>query len=162
MNAEKRCFILGMVVAFSECVAGGCKRLALSPPLLPGEFDEIAEEACAIVEKHGLIWDRERNPELPEGQRWEWLLIAARRQTLETYRELRRQGFSPARSLEPFYGLLSYDPEQGVHTGYDAYRAYFPPDAAECYEIEHDHHKTCKTETNKGRTLDNMRLHRYN
>lgn len=126
MTVEKRCFILGMITAFSECVAGGCKDLALSPPLTPGEYEQIKEEACALVERHGLAWLRERNPELPEERRWEWLVIAARRETLDAYLELRRRGFSPARSLEPFHGLLSYDPSRGVSVRYDAYRAYFP------------------------------------
>ena len=123
---DRRSFILGMVTAFSECVAGGCKRLALSPPLMPEEYARIAPEACLLVERHGLIHHHETNPELPEGERWEWLLIAARQSTIDEYLALRARGFSPARSLEPFYGLLSYDPAQGVHTGYDAYRAYFP------------------------------------
>lgn len=126
MDDKKRYFILGMITAFSECVAGGCKRLALSPPLKPGEYGEVGEEACAIIEKHGLVHYHELNAELPEGERWEWLLIAARRETLDDYLELRGRGFSPARSLEPFHGLLSYDAEQGVSTGYDAYREYFP------------------------------------
>lgn len=128
MEREKRYFILGMIVAFCECVAGGCKDLALSPPLLPGEYEEICDEARDIVARHGLLCAHERNAELPEAERWEWLLIAARRETLEAYRELREQGCSPARSLEPFHGLLSYNAEKGVHTGYDAYRAYFPMD----------------------------------
>ena len=126
MTVEKRCFILGMIVAFSECVAGGCKRLALSPPLEPGEYDEIGAEIDAIIEKHGLIHFRERNAELPEGERWEWVLIAARQRTIDAYLALRRQGHSPARSLEPFFDLLSYNAGEGVRTGYDAYRAYFP------------------------------------
>lgn len=29
MGYDKRSFIMGMITAFSECVAGGCKRLAL-------------------------------------------------------------------------------------------------------------------------------------
>ena len=126
MDIGKRCFILGMITAFSECVAGGCKRLALSPPLKPEEYGEVGEEACAIIEKHGLVHYHELNAELPKGERWEWLLIAARRETIDAYLELRRRGLSPARSLEPFHALLSYDAAQGVHTGYDAYRAYFP------------------------------------
>lgn len=126
MDDKKRYFILGMITAFSECVAGGCKRLALSPPLKPEEYEEIAAEACPLIERHGLLHWHETNPELPEGERWEWLLIAARRETLDDYLELRGRGFSPARSLEPFHGLLSYDAEQGVSTGYDAYREYFP------------------------------------
>ena len=40
-NLDKRSFILGMVTAFSECVAGGCKRLALSPPLVHEDYDMI-------------------------------------------------------------------------------------------------------------------------
>ena len=127
MEDNKRYFILGMVTAFSECVAGGCKRPALSPPLKPEEYGEVCGEACAIIERHGLLHWHERNAELPEAERWEWLLIAARRETIEAYLALRARGYSPARSLEPFHELLSYDAEQGVHTGYDAYRDYFPP-----------------------------------
>ena len=99
MTSEKRAFILGMVTAFSECVAGGCKRLALSPPLMPEEYAQIAPEACLLVERHGLIHHHETNPELPEGERWEWLLIAARQSTIDEYLALRARGFSPARSL---------------------------------------------------------------
>ena len=129
MDGEKRCFILGMIVAFCECVAGGCKRLALSPPLRPAERAEIEAEAREIIEKHGLLCMLERNGELSEGECWEWLLIAARQRTFDEYLRLRGEGHSPARSLEPFYGLLSYDAEEGVRTGYDAYREYFPWEA---------------------------------
>ena len=126
MAYDKRSFIMGMVTAFSECVAGGCKRLALSPPLRPGEYGQFGPEACAIIEKHGLVHHHERNEDMPEEGRWEWILIAARRETLDAYLDLRRQGLSPARSLEPFSGLLSYNAAEGVHTGYDAYREFFP------------------------------------
>lgn len=123
---DKRSFILGMITAFSECVAGGCKRLALSPPLTPADRTAVGEEARAIIEKHGLLCSHERNPELPKNERFEWLLIAARQETLDAYWALRREGHSPARSLAPFAALLSYDPSQGVTTHYDAYREYFP------------------------------------
>ena len=126
MTTQKRCFILGMIVAFSECVAGGCKKLALSPPLEPGEYEEIGGEMRQIIEKHGLIHLHEKNAELDEGERWEWVLIAARQRTLDAYMALRARGYSPAKSLEPFYGLLSYNESEGVRTGYDAFRAYFP------------------------------------
>ena len=82
MTSEKRAFILGMVTAFSECVAGGCKRLALSPPLMPEEYARIAPEACLLVERHGLIHHHETNPELPEGERWEWRVSELRPPTL--------------------------------------------------------------------------------
>ncbi len=123
---DKRSFILGMITAFSECVAGGCKRLALSPPLTGEDFALVADEAREIIRRHGLISYHEQNADLPENERFEWLLIAARQETIDAYLALRREGKSPARSLAPFAQLLSYDPSQGVSTGYDAYWEYFP------------------------------------
>ena len=128
MNTEKpdkRSFILGMITAFSECVAGGCKKLALSPPLTAEEYRMAAEEAYEIIEKHGLVHFHELNGDQPEEKRFEWILIAGKRETLDRYLELREQGLSPAESLAPFAELLSYNPEESVHTGYDAYRAFF-------------------------------------
>ena len=29
-------------------------------------------------------------------------------------------------SLKPFHELLSYNPKESIHTGYDAYRTFFP------------------------------------
>ena len=126
MGYDKRSFVMGMITAFSECVAGGCKRLALSPPLLPGEYEQMGAEAEAIIEKHGLLHYHERNLDMPRDGRWEWILIAARKQTIEAYVELREKGLSPAVSLAPFAELLSYNAAEGVHTGYDAYREFFP------------------------------------
>ena len=126
MNYDKRSFVMGMVTAFCECVAGGCKRLALSPPLTPEEYADFEAEAVDIVEKHGLVHSHERNADMPPEGRWEWLLIAARPETLDAYAELRRRGHRPAESLAPFSDLLSYPPDEAVRTGYDAYRAFFP------------------------------------
>ena len=123
---DKRSFILGMVTAFSECVAGGCKRLALSPPMARKDYEDVRDEACGIIEKHGLVHYHEPNTDRPEGERVDWILIAARQETIDRYLELRGRGFSPMDSLEPFSELLSYNPEESVHTGYDAYREYFP------------------------------------
>ena len=67
-----------------------------------------------------------RNPDRPEESRFDWILIAARQETINQYLALRKQGYSPAVTLAPFSELLSYNPAEGVHTGYDAYRAYFP------------------------------------
>jgi len=127
MNREtdKYSFILGMITAFCECVAGGCKKLALSPPLGPEDYSMVAEEANAIIEKHGLTHDHERNLDQPEDKRVEWILIAGKRETIQRYLALREKGFSPMDSLAPFSELLSYDPANSVHTGYDAYQAYF-------------------------------------
>ncbi len=123
---DKRSFILGMITAFSECVAGGCKRLALSPPLSRADYGLVGDEANAIIEKHGLLHYHELNMDQPGNVRFEWILIAAKQETIDRYLALRGQGYSPVDSLGPFAELLSYNPGEGVHTGYDAYRAYFP------------------------------------
>ena len=123
---DKRSFILGMITAFSECVAGGCKRLALSPPLTSRDYEMIRGEAEQIIEKHGLLHHHEKNLDQPEAARFEWILIAGKRETIDQYLALRARGVSPVDSLEPFSDLLSYNPAESVHTGYDAYRALFP------------------------------------
>lgn len=122
---DKRSFILGMITAFSECVAGGCKRLALSPPLTQNDYASVAEEANAIIEKHGLLHYHEKKPDQAEENRFEWILIAGKQETIDQYLDLRERGFSPVDSLAPFSDLLSYNPEESIHTGYDAYRSYF-------------------------------------
>ena len=124
-DLDKRSFILGMVTAFSECVAGGCKRLALSPPLTRDDYEMVKEDACSIIEKHGLVHLHEKNEDLPEEERFEWIVIAGRQETLDRYKELRGEGYSPALSLEPFFEVLSYNPAESIHTGYDAYRELF-------------------------------------
>ena len=122
---DRRSFILGMVTVFSECVAGGCKRLALSPPLSRDDYRTIAAEAEEIIEKHGLLHYHEENLDRPEAVRFDWILIAGKRETIDRYLSLREQGYSPMDSLAPFSELLSYDPSESVHTGYDAYRELF-------------------------------------
>ena len=122
---DKVSFILGMITAFSECVAGGCKRLALSPPLTREDYAEAGSEAEEIISRYGLVHYHETNPEIPENVRFEWILIAGKQETIDEYLSLRKQGFSPAESLKPFYRLLSYREEESVHTGFDAYREYF-------------------------------------
>jgi hypothetical protein len=72
-----------------------------------------------------LIHYHEKNPDLPEEKRFEWILIARRQKTIDRYLELRGSGCNPADSLVPFSELLSYKPEESVHTGYDAFRSYF-------------------------------------
>ena len=122
---DKQSFILGMITAFCECVAGGCKRLALSPPMARKDYLMIRDEGRALIARHGLICHHEDNADLPPEERVDWLLIAAEQKTLDEYLALRAKGHSPVRSLEPFYALLSYDPSRSISTGYDAYRDYF-------------------------------------
>ena len=122
---EKRSFILGMITAFCECIAAGCKDLALSPPLTHADYEEVRAEAEEIIEKHGLLHAHEENMDVPEDERFEWILMASREETFRRYRALREQGLSPLRSLGPFSELLSYQAEKSVSTGYDAYREIF-------------------------------------
>lgn len=120
---DKYAFILGMITAFCECVAGGCKKLALSPPLTGGDYETVSQEAEKIIEKHGLLHYHETNLDRPVP--FDWIVIAGKRETIEQYKALRQAGYSPAVSLEPFSELLSYNKKESVHTGYDAYRDYF-------------------------------------
>ena len=124
---DQRSFILGMVTAFCECVAGGCKRMALSPPMTDEAWDMASWEATDLVRKHGLVCFHEENKDMPEENRFHWLVIAARQETLDEYLRLRAEGCKPSRGLKPFYALLSYNEAQAVHTGYDAYRELFMP-----------------------------------
>ena len=123
---DKKSFILGMITAFCECVAGGCKRLALSPPMTKADFEMVEKDALSIISGHGLISYHEENLDIPSEARVDWLLIAGKAETIEAYLALRREGFSPVLSLRPFFDLLSYRPEEAVHTGYDAYLSFFP------------------------------------
>ena len=125
-DLDKKSYILGMITAFSECVAGGCKRLALSPPLTREDYVQTADEANMIIEKHGLLHYHEENLDQPESRRFEWILIAGKQRTIDQYLELREKGYSPMDSLAPFSELLSYNPAESIHTGYDAYREFFP------------------------------------
>ncbi|MBR4443439.1 MAG: hypothetical protein IKS52_09245, partial [Clostridia bacterium] len=106
MAYDKYSYIMGMVTAFCECVAGGCKRLALSPPLTHEDYVLVEAEARRVIAAHGLVQYHERNEDAPADRRWEWILIARRPETIDEYLRLRAAGNSPVRSLEPFYGLL--------------------------------------------------------
>lgn len=125
MKYDKAFFILGMVTAFCECVANGCKRLALSPPMKRSDFEAVEAEARAIIEKHGLLHYHEENADLAEGQRFDWLLIARRPEVIDEYVRRRQAGMKPSESLAPFSDLLSYNAAEAVSTGYDAYAEIF-------------------------------------
>lgn len=126
IDMDKRSFVMGMITAFCECVAGGCKRLALSPPLKHEDYVAFRDEAEGIIEKHGLKHYHEQNLDLPDEDRFEWIIIALKQDTINEYLAIRNKGINPARSLEPFWKVLSYDPDESVHTGYDAFKEFFP------------------------------------
>ena len=121
---DKFSFICGMVTAFCECVAAGCKPIALSPPMERADFLAAREECARIIERHGLFWFHEENRDLPARERRDWMVIYARDTAIAEYARLRAAGESPARNLSPFAGILGYSDDR-ISTGYDAYRAYF-------------------------------------
>ena len=123
---EKKSFILGMVTAFCECVAAGCKDLALSPPLTASDYHEVHMDAEVLTKKHGLIAYHKKNEDLPSAERFEWIVITRNTETLAEYLALRDLGYSPAKSLKPFEKVLSYRPDKAVDVQYDAYRELFP------------------------------------
>lgn len=54
MEIDRRSFQLGMINCFAEMVAVGVKRLAISPPLDPADYEAIREASRAIVEGSGI------------------------------------------------------------------------------------------------------------
>lgn len=124
---DRNSFILGMVAAFCECVAGGAKPLALSPPLTHQDYAQVGQETMTMAQRHGLVAYHEENLDLPLPQRFHWVVVSRDQERLEAYLALRRQGFHPRRDLTPFFGVLGYT-QQRIHTGYDAFHALFPPE----------------------------------
>lgn len=120
-------FIYGMVTAFCECVAAGCKPMALSPPMRDAAFAAAGGMAIQLIEAHGLSAYHEENLDLPPALRVHWLVIYAEARVIDAYRQRRAAGKSPARGLDDFADLLGYR-GTGIHTGYDAYRTLFADD----------------------------------
>lgn len=54
MKIHRLSFQLGMINCFAEMVAAGVKRLAISPPLDPEEYEKIREASEAIVSGSGI------------------------------------------------------------------------------------------------------------
>lgn len=52
---DKRSYNLGVIGAFSEVVAFGIKKLALSAPLAPEEMSQLIEEAERIAQSNGVF-----------------------------------------------------------------------------------------------------------
>ncbi|MEG2858413.1 MAG: hypothetical protein RSA12_00820 [Clostridia bacterium] len=119
---ERQSFILGMMTAFCECVAGGSKPLALSPPLSDADYAQVRAQALSLVEAHGLKAYHEKNEDLPEAARCHWIVIYARPEVLDAYLSLRASGKNPKRELDAFAEVLGYTPYR-IHTSYDGFHA---------------------------------------
>ena len=76
MTFDQRSFQLGMINCFAEMVAVGVKRLAISPPLSPEEYEAISEASESIVKGSGirsyleesLLVTRLQTPEFTRGK----------------------------------------------------------------------------------------------
>jgi len=118
-------FQLGMINCFAEMVAAGVKRLAISPPLRPEDYEEIREASEAIVEGSGIQSYLETSLlvtdlQSPEFTRGKWSVLYFKDQgTLKAYLDLkkRKESLEAAGAYTPearrgisreFMRLLSY------------------------------------------------------
>lgn len=123
-SMDKRSFAMGMIAAFSECVAADAKPLALSPPLRKEDFDALREEAADMIAAYGLSVYYEMNADLPEEKRVYWMVIYAQAEALDAYLRLRAKGENPSKRIDAFAEALGYGPKR-THTAYDAYVEMF-------------------------------------
>jgi hypothetical protein len=108
MSIDRKSFMLGMITAFAECLAGEAKRLALSPPFYPEDLEGIRQEAERIAEEQGIYLFFEENADLPMPGMLHWYVMYKFPDALEEYRRLRSMGYNPALHFEKFASLLSY------------------------------------------------------
>ena len=118
-------FMLGMINCFIEMVACGVKRLALSPPLSPDDYELVSAASKEIADRSGVRWHLEKSLmvtdlQTPEFTRGKWSILYFKdEQTLQDYQSLkRRQSDLKAKGLytaderqeisREFMRLLSY------------------------------------------------------
>ncbi len=95
MTVDERSFQLGMINCFAEMVSVGVKRLAISPPLTPEEYEDVKEASAAIVEGSGIQSYLEQfllvtHLQTPEFTRGKWsILYFKESETLEAYLALK-------------------------------------------------------------------------
>jgi hypothetical protein len=111
---DRRSFILGMITAFAECIANECKKIALSPPFYPQDYDILLAEAEKIAREQGIYLWYDKNLDIPETIRLNWFVLYKFPEVLDEYKRLRDQGDNPAWNLEKFSDLLSYGTAWGA------------------------------------------------
>jgi hypothetical protein len=107
-SIDRKSFMLGMITAFAECLAGEAKKMAFSPPFYPEDYKSLREEAERICQEQGVFLWHEKNADLPAAKRLHWLVLFKFPEILKEYKKLRRKGFNPALHFEKFMALLSY------------------------------------------------------
>jgi hypothetical protein len=105
---DRKSYILGMMTAFAECVTCECKKVALTPPFYPQDYDSVASEAARIAKDQGISLWYEENRDIPENKRLNWFVLYKFPEVLEEYKNLRENGYNPAWHFAKFSDLLSY------------------------------------------------------
>jgi hypothetical protein len=116
-SIDRKSFMLGMITAFAECLAGEAKKMAFSPPFYPEDYDGLRREAEQICQEQGIFVWYEENADLPAEKRLHWLVLFKFPEVLEEYKKLRQEGFNPALHFEKFIALLSYGSVWGKKAG---------------------------------------------
>ena len=107
-SIDRKSFMLGMITAFAECLAGEAKKLAFSPPFYPEDYKRLRAEAERICQEQGIFLWHEKNADLPAKKRVQWLVLFKFPEVLDEYKKLRQEGLNPALHFEKFTALLSY------------------------------------------------------
>ena len=107
-SIDRKSYILGMITAFAECVTNECKKVALSPPFYPEDYDTVVSEAEKIADDQGILLWYEENLDIPESRRLNWFVLYKFPDMLDEYRSLRGRGYNPAWHFAKFTDLLSY------------------------------------------------------
>ena len=113
-SIDRKSYILGMITAFAECVTNESKKLALSPPFYPADYDAVINETSIIAEEQGIFLWYEKNLDIPGNQRLNWFVLYKFPEVLDEYRRLRDEGYNPAWHFEKFSELLSYGTAWGT------------------------------------------------
>ena len=111
---DRRSFILWMTTAFAECIANECKKIALSPPFYPQDYDMVRPEVENIASEQGIYLWYDKNLDIPEAIRLNWFVLYKFSEVLNEYKRIRNQGYNPAWNFEKFFGVLSYGTAWGA------------------------------------------------
>ena len=107
-SIDRKSYILGMMTAFAECVTNECKKVALSPPFYPEDYNTVVSEAESIADDQGIFLWYDENLDIPESRRLNWFVMYKFPDMLDEYRDLRSRGYNPAWHFAKFSDLLSY------------------------------------------------------
>ncbi len=105
---DRKSFMLGMMTAFGECIAGEAKKCAFSPPFYPDDYYMLKTEAERIADELNISLWLEHNEEIREENRVMWWVMYKFDEILDEYHRLRAGGFNPAYEFAEFRELLSY------------------------------------------------------